>query len=110
VSIPELPDENISFQGGRSSHLQNLEAAALHYQVEGKDVSLFIIALEGYRQLGLAESPKFKIVTHKGYDVIVWTSHGLAYSLVSEIGGRSCLVCHSPEERLDPFTQAKDQL
>jgi anti-sigma factor (TIGR02949 family) len=107
LSIPEPPDEHIIFQGGRISHLQNLEAAALHYQVEGKDVSLFVMPLEGYKQLGLADSPKFKIVSHKGYDVIVWTSRGLAYSLVSEIGGRACLVCHSGEERLDPLTQAK---
>jgi anti-sigma factor (TIGR02949 family) len=107
LSIPELPDEHITLQGGRISHLQNFEAAALHYQVEGKDVSLFVMPLEGYKQLGLADSPKFKIVSHKGYDVIVWTSRGLGYSLVSEIGGRSCLVCHSAEERLDPLTQAK---
>jgi len=31
----------------------------------------------------------------------VWASHGAAYSLVSEIGGRACLVCHSREEKLD---------
>ncbi len=110
VSFPELLRQNVTFQGGRISHLRDLEVAALHYRVEAKDVSLFVIPLEGYRQLGLAESPKFKIMTHKGYDVILWTSHGVAYSLVSEIGGRSCLVCHSPEERLDPFTQAKDHL
>jgi hypothetical protein len=44
------------------------------------------------------------MVTHQGYDVIAWASHGAAYSLVSEIGGRSCLVCHTPEEKLDLMT------
>jgi mycothiol system anti-sigma-R factor len=107
ISIPALTDERIAFQGGRISHLQNFEVAALHYQVEGKDVSLFIMPLEEYKQLGLADSPKFKTVPHRGYDVVVWTSRGLAYSLVSEIGDRACLVCHAAEERLDPSTQAK---
>jgi anti-sigma factor (TIGR02949 family) len=107
LSIPDLPSEQVTFQGGRISHLRDLEVAALHYQVESKDVSLFVIPLEGYKQLGLDGSPKFKVVSHKGYDVIVWTSRGLAYSLVSEIAGRSCLVCHAAEEQLDPFTQAK---
>jgi anti-sigma factor RsiW len=107
VSLPELTGEDLTLVGGRISNLRDLEVAALHYQVEGKDVSLFIIPLERYQTLGLAPSPKFKMVTHHGYDVIVWASHGAAYSLVSEIGGRSCLVCHSREERLDPPTGSR---
>jgi anti-sigma factor RsiW len=107
LSLPELPDETIVFRGGRISHIQNFEAAALHYQVKGKDVSLFVMPLEGYQRLGLADAPKFKIMPHKGYDVIVWASRGLTYSLVSEIGGRACLVCHTVGEELDPLTQAK---
>lgn len=112
VSLPELTREDLTFLGGRISHLRDFEVAALHYQVEGKDVSLFVIPLEKYRQLGLGESPKFKMITHQGYDVIVWASHGAAYSLVSEIGGRSCLVCHSPDEKLDLSTgsRAHDKL
>ncbi len=101
VSLPELTRQGLTFIGGRISHLRDFDVAALHYQVEGKDVSLFIIPLDQYRGLGLGESPKFKMVAHQGYDVIVWASHGAAYSLVSEIGGQSCLVCHSPEEKLD---------
>ncbi len=107
LSIPELHDDTIVFRGGRISHLQNFEAAALHYQVQGKDVSLFVMPFEGYKWLGLADAPKFNIMPHKGYDVIVWTSRGLTYSLVSEIGGRACLVCHTVVEELHPLTQAK---
>jgi anti-sigma factor RsiW len=112
VSLPELTREDLTLLGGRVSNLRDLEAAALHYQVEGKDVSLFIVPFEKYKTLGLSESPKFKIVTRQGYDVIVWASHGAAYSLVSEIGGRSCLVCHSREEKLDLHTgsQVHDKL
>ena len=101
VNLPELPRKNLALLGGRVSSLRDIEVAALHYQLDGKDVSLFVMPLEKYRQLGLAGTPKFKIVTYQGYDVIAWASHGVAYSLVSEIGGQSCLVCHSPEERLD---------
>ncbi len=107
VSLPELTREGLTFLGGRISHLYDFDVAALHYQVDGKDVSLFVIPLERYRKLGLAESPKFKMVTHQGYDVIVWSSHGAAYSLVSEIGGQSCLVCHSREEKLELPTSSR---
>lgn len=107
VSLPELTREGLTFLGGRISHLYDFEVAALHYQVDGKDVSLFVIPLEKYRRLGLGESPKFKMVTHQGYDVIVWASHGAAYSLVSEIGGQSCLVCHSREEKLELPTRSR---
>ncbi len=107
VSLPELSTrEDLVFQGGRISHLEDFDVAALRYQLEGADVSLFIMPPERYRQLGLGDAPKFKMVTYQGYDVIVWTSHGAAYSLVSEIGGRSCLVCHSPAEKLDLQTGA----
>lgn len=107
VSLPDLKGEDLTLLGGRVSHLRDLEVAALHYQVEGKDVSLFIMPLDKYGQLGLSKSPKFKLVTRQGYDVIVWASHGAAYSLVSEIGGRSCLVCHSREEKLDLPTDSR---
>jgi anti-sigma factor RsiW len=107
VSLPDLKGEDLTLLGGRVSHLRDLEVAALHYQVEGKDVSLFIMPLDKYRSLGLSQSPKFKLVTRQGYDVIVWASHGAAYSLVSEIGGRSCLVCHSREEKLDLPTDSR---
>ena len=101
MSLPELTGDDLVLLGGRISNLEDLEVAALHYRVEGKDVSLFIIPLEKYKTLGLGDSPKFKMVNRQGYDVVVWASHGAAYSLVSEIGGRSCLVCHSREEKLD---------
>ncbi len=99
VNLPELPRKNLALLGGRVSSLRDVEVAALHYQLDGKDVSLFVMPLEKYRQLGLAGTPKFKIVTYQGYDVIAWASHGVAYSLVSEIGGQSCLVCHSSVTR-----------
>jgi anti-sigma factor RsiW len=100
VSIPDLKDENLAFLGGRISHLREVEVAALGYRVDGTNVSLFIIPEQEYRRLGLSEAPKFKIVSRRGYDVIVWRSHGAGYSLVSEIGGKSCLVCHSADEPL----------
>jgi anti-sigma factor RsiW len=101
ANLPDLPRKNLALLGGRVSYLRDVEVAALHYQLDGKDVSLFVMPFEKYRQLGLGGKPKFKIVTSQGYDVIVWASHGVAYSLVSEIGGQSCLVCHSTKERLD---------
>jgi hypothetical protein len=69
--------------------------------VDDQNVSLFIMPAEQYEKLGLRDEPRFKMVNRSGYDVIVWSSHGVAYTLVSEIGGRSCAVCHTPEERLD---------
>jgi anti-sigma factor (TIGR02949 family) len=101
VRLPELKDENLVFLGGRVSHLREFEVAALEYRVDQKNVTLFIMPAEQYQRLGLRPEPKFRMVNRQGYDVIVWSAHGAAYALVSEIGGRSCTVCHSPEEKLD---------
>jgi len=101
VRLPDLKAEHLTFLGGRISHLRDFDVAALEYRVDEKNVSLFIIPSEQYQKLGLHPEPKFKMVNRQGYDVIVWSAHGTAYALVSEIGGRSCTVCHSPEERLD---------
>ena len=101
VSIPDLRNEHLAFLGGRISHLSGVEVAALGYRVNDKNVSLFVIPDEQYRRLGLSETPKFKVVNRRGYEVIVWRSHGTGYALVSEIGAQPCLVCHSPEEKLE---------
>ena len=74
--------------------------AALEYQIDQNNVSLFVIPPEAYARLGLSEKPKFKELKHRGYDVIIWRQHGTGYALVSEIGNRSCLVCHSPHDNL----------
>ena len=101
VSLPDLRNEGLTFLGGRISHLGSVEVAALGYRVEDQHVSLFILPETTYRRLGFRAEPKFKVLKRHGYDVIVWQSHGMGYALVSEIGGRSCLVCHAPEENVD---------
>lgn len=101
VNVPELKHTNLTLLGARISHLANVEVAALEYQVDHNNVSLFVIPEEAYKRLGLSEKPKFKMLHHRGYDVIIWRQHGSGYALVSEIGRRSCLVCHSPDEKLD---------
>jgi anti-sigma factor RsiW len=100
ISLPDLPSERLKFRGGRISHLAGVETAALGYEVEGSEVSLFIVSGEAYRTLKLTEPPRFRLITRRGYDVIVWQSQAndVGYALVSEIGGRACVVCHSPEE------------
>jgi hypothetical protein len=84
--------------------------AALEYQVEGNNVSLFIIPEEGYRRLQLKDRPRFKVISHRGYDVVIWRSQGAGYTLVSEIGGRACLVCHGPQEKLEPLPRPSAHL
>jgi len=101
VTLPELKAANLTLLGARISHLGSVPAAALEYKLDHRNVSLFVIPDEAYRRLGLSEKPKFKILNHRGYDVIIWRQHGTGYTLVSEIGTRSCLVCHSPEDKLD---------
>lgn len=101
VSLPELKNENLTLLGARISHLASIEVAALEYRVDDKNVSLFVLPEDAYARLRLRDKPKFKVMRHRGYDVIMWQSHGTAYTLVSEIGGRSCLVCHARDERLD---------
>jgi anti-sigma factor RsiW len=101
VKVPELKSANATLIGARISHLLNVEVAALEYRLDQSNVSLFVIPEEAYQRLGLSEKPKFKLRKHRGYDVIIWRQHGTGYALVSEIGSRSCLVCHSPDDKLD---------
>jgi anti-sigma factor (TIGR02949 family) len=101
VELPELKTPNLTLLGGRVSHLANVPVAALEYRLDDKSVSLFVIPGDAYGRLGLSEKPKFKIRRHRGYDVIIWRQHGTGYTLVSEVGGRSCLVCHSPDEKIE---------
>jgi mycothiol system anti-sigma-R factor len=101
VRLPELKDDRLTFVGGRIAHLTDFEVAALEYRVDRHNVTLFIIPADRYDRLGLRPEPRFKLVNRQGYDVIVWNAHGAAYALVSEIGGRSCTVCHASEEHLD---------
>jgi anti-sigma factor RsiW len=101
VNVPELKSANLTLVGARISHLANVEVAALEYRLDQSNVSLFVFPEEAYKRLGLSEKPKFKTLRHRGYDVIIWRQHGTGYALVSEIGNRSCLVCHAPDEKLD---------
>jgi len=106
MNLPEIPTEGLTFIGGRISHVRDIEAAALEYELEGKRVSLFIMPEEAYRRLNPGDKPRFTVMSHRGHDVILWQSNGTGYTLVSEVGGRSCLVCHSPKEKVeDTLTQ-----
>ena len=101
MTLPELQTPGLTFLGGRISHVRDIEAAALEYDLEGKRVSLFIMPEEAYRRLNPADKPRFTVLSHRGYDVILWQSNGTGYTLVSEVGGRSCLVCHTPAEKVE---------
>jgi anti-sigma factor (TIGR02949 family) len=101
VSLPEPKNAHLSLVGARISHLANVQVAAVEYRLDRRHVSLFVIPEEAYARLGLSEKPKFKALSHRGYDVIIWRQHGVGYALVSDVGNRSCQVCHAPDERLD---------
>jgi anti-sigma factor RsiW len=101
MNVPDLPSEGLTFVGGRISHVRDVEAAALEYELEGARISLFIMPEEAYRRLNPADKPRFTVLSHRGYDVILWRSNGTGYTLVSEIGGRSCQVCHSAAEKVE---------
>ncbi len=90
--------------------MRDIEAAALEYELEGKRVSLFIMPEEAYRRLNPADKPRFTVLSHRGYDVILWQSNGTGYTLVSEVGGRSCLVCHSPAEKVEEAITQRTRL
>ena len=101
VNLPEMNRADLSLLGARISHLGSVPVAAVEYKLDQRNVSLFVIPEDAYARLGLSEKPKFKMLSHRGYDVIIWRQHGTGYALVSELGTRSCLVCHSPDEHLD---------
>lgn len=106
VSLPDPRNPHVTLVGARISHLANAEVAALEYRFDGSPVSLFVIPEEAYLRLGLSEKPTFKMLSHRGYDVIIWRHHGTGYAVVSEIGTRSCQVCHAPTDRLDSLLES----
>lgn len=110
VNLPDLKTDRLHFLGGRISHLREIEVAALEYRVDGNNVSLFIIPEDAYRQLRLKDKPRFKVVSHRGYDVVIWRSQGAGYTIVSEIGDRACLMCHAPDEKLEPLPRPSAHL
>ena len=110
VNLPDLKTERLRFLGGRISHLREVEVAALEYEVDGNNVSLFIIPEDAYRKLRLKDKPRFKVVSHRGYDVVIWRSQGAGYTIVSEIGDRACLMCHAPHEKLEPLPRPSAHL
>lgn len=110
VSLPDLKTERLHLLGGRISHLREVEVAALEYRLDGNNVSLFIIPEDAYRQLRLNDKPRFKVVSHRGYDVVIWRSQGAGYTIVSEIGDRACLICHAADEKLEPLPRPSAHL
>ena len=110
MNLPDPHTDGLTFIGGRISHVRDIEAAALEYELEGKRVSLFIMPEEAYRRLNPADKPRFTVLSHRGYDVILWQSNGTGYTLVSEVGGRSCLVCHSPAEKVEEAITQRTRL
>lgn len=98
VSLPDRTGEGSVLRGGRLTHLGGIEAAGLHYEMAGQDVSLFVLPASEKRSPLPDGERRFRRLTRDGYDVFIWESKGLRYALVSEIGERSCLVCH-PADR-----------
>src|SRR5262245_22340587 len=90
IHLPERNNANLTLMGARISNLDSLEVAALEYQVDRRHVSLFVIPEPAFRRLGLSPTPRFTVLNHLGYDVIIWQHHGTGYALVSANGGR----CH----------------
>src|SRR5262249_13762101 len=101
VVLPNVKDPGVTLVGGRMSRLANADAAAIEYQLDGHRVSLFIVGEEAYNRLALGESPRFKLIRQRGYDVIIWRHGATGYTMVSEIGVRACHVCHAPDETFD---------
>ena len=95
IHLPERNNANLTLMGARISHLDSLEVAALEYQVDQVDrrhVTLFVIPEPAFRRLGLSPTPRFTVLNHLGYDVIIWQHHGTGYALVSPNGGRCYFV------------------
>jgi len=101
VVLPDLKNPEVTLVGGRVSRLVNANAGAIEYRLDQHRVSLFIIGEEAYNGLALGENPKFKLVRHRGYDVIIWRHGAVGYALVSDIGVRACHVCHADDEKFE---------
>jgi mycothiol system anti-sigma-R factor len=87
--------------GGRLVNYRNGHAALVVYQMETEHISLLVAPEQSAASLGGDEvrlgDLTFHYHTMEGLNVIMWSTHGLTYALVSSLHSspqHSCLVCH----------------
>jgi anti-sigma factor (TIGR02949 family) len=118
--VLRLPLSQADLGGKAAYHLtgaalvdyKNSRAALITYETTGKDkISLLIASCKSAEVAGGEEVRSGGLVFHYhnqgDLKVITWSTHGLAYALVSAISGSakgSCLVCHENMTDHQAFT------
>jgi hypothetical protein len=76
-------------------------AALVAYQMQWEKISLLVVSNQSAAASGGKEVRSGGIVFHyskrANFNVIIWSTHGLTYALVSSLPGsgrQSCMACH----------------
>ncbi len=106
VRPPSFPGQRMALMGGRLSHLGPRDAAYLEYRLDhgglratspficgpGERMSLFAVA-DPERELRIAGTDMARVANHevlfttvRGYNVAVWRSNEIVYSMVTDLG------------------------
>jgi anti-sigma factor RsiW len=106
VQPPSFPRQQMALMGGRLSHLGTRDAAYLEYQMDhggsmatspfacgpGRRMSLFVVA-DPDRELRIVGTDMARVANHevllttlRGYNVAVWRSNEIVYSMVTDLG------------------------
>lgn len=88
---PEFRQAGVRLLGGRISHIQDRPAAYVRYELPRGQASLFILDDPehrfggGGREVRVGDA-RVRLVNARGYNVAVWRSDEIVYSLVSDLG------------------------
>jgi anti-sigma factor RsiW len=106
VRPPSFPRQQMALMGGRLSHLGPRDAAYLEYQLDhggtlatnpfvcgpSKRMSLFVVA-DPEGELRIVGNDMARVANHevlmttvRGYNVAVWRSNEIVYSMVTDLG------------------------
>jgi hypothetical protein len=106
VQPPSFPRQQMALMGGRLSHLGPRDAAYLEYRLDhggtlatnpfacgpGERMSLFVVA-DPDRELRIVGTDMARVANHevllttlRGYNVAVWRSNEIVYSMVTDLG------------------------
>ncbi|HKK08692.1 MAG TPA: hypothetical protein VKA44_07390 [Gemmatimonadota bacterium] len=81
VTVPRLPAARL--EGGRLCFLEGREGVVVHYRLEGKLVSYYV--MPGGTETGGPGADDFRSEANRGYHVVVWHRAGLTYALVADL-------------------------
>lgn len=85
VVVPRLPSARL--EGGRLCFLDGRQGVVVHYRIEGKLLSYYVMPGDGSGSAA-SDAEDFRSEAKDGYHVVVWRGAGLTHALVADLPRR----------------------